>query len=49
MITKCICFIIKMHCKCLLQMQNLQGVFLACTQRAHGAREDPTALPQRAV
>ena len=33
-----ICFIIKVHCKRLLQMQNL-----------HGALEDPTALPQRAV
>jgi len=52
-----ICFIIKMHCKRLLQTQNLHGVFTACTrrahnapwQRAHGALEDPTALPQRAV
>jgi len=36
-----ICFIIKMHCKRLLQMQNLHGVFTACTRRAHNA---PTAL-----
>ena len=31
-------------------MQNLHGVFTACTRRAHsahGALEDPTALPQR--
>jgi len=46
-----ICFIIKMHGKRLLEMQNLHGVFTACTrsQLAHGALEDPTALPQRAV
>jgi len=34
-------FIIKMHFKRLLQMQNLHGVFTACTRRAHNA---PTAL-----
>jgi len=28
-------------------MQNLHGVFTACSQRAHGALEDPTELPQR--
>ena len=42
-----ICFIIKMHCKRQLQMQNSHGVFTACTRRAHNA---PTALkstPQR--
>jgi len=36
-----ICFIIKMHCTRLLQMQNLHSVFTACTRRAHNA---PTAL-----
>ena len=40
-----ICIIIKMHCK--RQMQDLHVVFTACTRRAHGALEDPTALPQR--
>ena len=51
-----ICFIIKMHCKRVLQMQNLHGVLqrfysvhAARSQRAHGALEDPTELPQRAV
>ena len=42
-----ICFIFKMHCKRLLQMQNLHGVITACTRPAHNA---PTALlktPQR--
>ena len=42
-----ICFIIKMHCKRQLQMQNLHDVFTACTRRAYNA---PTALyntPQR--
>jgi len=38
-----ICFIFKMHCKRLVQMQA------ARSQRAQGALEDPTALPQRAV
>ena len=36
-----ICFIIKMHCNSLLQMQNLHNVFTACTRRTHNA---PTAL-----
>ena len=42
-----ICFIIKRHCKRLLQMHNLHGVFTACTKSAHN---EPTALkktPQR--
>jgi len=38
-----ICSIIKMHCKLLLQMQDLHGVFTARTRRAHGALKDPTA------
>jgi len=42
-----ICIIIKMHCKRLLLMQDLHGIFTACTRRAHGALTDPTALPQR--
>jgi len=37
-----ICFILKMHCKRLLQMQDLHGVFTACTWHAHSALEDPT-------
>jgi len=36
-----ICIIIKMHCKRLLQMQDLNGVFTACTRHAHNV---PTAL-----
>ena len=31
----------KTHCKPLVQIQELQGVFTACTRRAHNA---PTAL-----
>ena len=42
-----ICFIINMHCKRLLLMQNLHGVFTASTRRAHNALEDLTALSQR--
>jgi len=45
-----ICIIIKMHCKRLLQMQDLHGVCTAArgapTTR-HGTLEDPTALLQR--
>jgi len=45
------CKIIKMHCKHLLQIPNLHGVFTACTRRGHNASkalyEDPTALSQR--
>jgi len=37
--------IIKMHQN--TQIQDLQGVCTACAQRAHGALEDTTALPQR--
>ena len=33
-----------MYCKRLLQVQNLHGVFTACTRRANNA---PTALTQR--
>ena len=44
-----ICVTIKMHCKRLVQMQDLHGAFIACTRRAHGAPEDPIAFPQRAV
>jgi len=40
-----ICIIIKMHCKRLLQIQDLHSVFTASTQRAHSALEDPIALP----
>jgi len=36
-----ICIIIKMHCKRLLKMQDLHGVFTACTRQAHN---DPTTL-----
>jgi len=39
--------IIIMHCKRRVQIQHLQGIFKACTRRAHNALEDPTALPQR--
>jgi len=46
-----ICFIIKMNCKRLLQMheftRRLYSVHAARSQRAHGALENPTALPQR--
>jgi len=42
-----ICFIIKIHFKRLLQMQNLHGVFTARSQRAHDALKDPTTLPHR--
>ena len=47
------CFIIKMHCK--RPTPNAEftlrpySVHTARLQRAHGALEDPTALPQRAV
>jgi len=33
--------IVKMHCKRLFQIQDLHGVFTACTRRAHKA---PMAL-----
>ena len=36
-----ICFIIKVHCKRLLQMQNLHGAFTAWTRRAHNAPTTP--------
>ena len=42
------CFIIKIHCQRLLQML-LYSVQAAHPHRAHGALEDPTALPQRCV
>ena len=46
-----ICFIIKMHCKRPTPnaefIRRLYSVHTARSQRAHGALEDPTALPQR--
>ena len=48
-----ICFIIKMQCKRPTPnaefTRRLYNVHTARSQRAHGALEDPTALPQRAV
>jgi len=48
-----ICFIIKMHCKRPTPnaefTRRLYSVHTARSQRAHGALEDPTTLPQRAV
>jgi len=40
------CSIIKIHCQHLLQLQNLHGVFTACTRCAHNA---PTAPYSRGV
>jgi len=48
-----ICFIIKMHCKRPAAnaefTRRLYSVHTARSRRAHGALEEPTALPQRAV
>ena len=42
-----ICFIIKIHCKRLLQIQNLHGVFTVCTRRAQNAPRALLKTPQR--
>jgi len=42
-----ICFIINTHCKRLLQMQKLHGVFTACTWRVHNAPMALYETPQR--
>ena len=44
-----ICIIVKMHYKRLLQMQDLHGVFTACTRRAHNAALSNTLCKHQAA